>query len=75
MCDITNIMCDRGTAKLESIFPGLIYTSISRATTIGLATDRSTSAIFFINLSKDRIEFLRGKKPDQPYKLIERRDE
>jgi hypothetical protein len=62
-------------AKLESIFLGLFYTSLSRATTIGLATDRGTSSIFFFNLSKDRIEFLRGKKPDQPYKLIERRDE
>ncbi len=47
----------------------------SRATSIGTATDRSSSAILFINLSRDRIEFLRGRKPDQPFKLIERRDE
>ena len=74
MCDIKRIVCDPGNAKLESIFPGLFYTTISRASTIGLPADRTTSAIFFTNLSRDRIEFLRGKNPNQPYKLIEKRD-
>ncbi len=62
-------------AKLESIFSGLFYSALSRATSIRSATDRSSSVIFFINLSRDRIDFLRGRKPDQPFKLIERRDE
>ena len=70
-----HISQDLDNVDMKSIFPGLFYTTISRATIIGSATDRSTSAILFINLSRDRIEYLRGRKPDQPYKLIERRDE
>jgi hypothetical protein len=75
MCDIKRIVCDPGPLKLESLFPGLLYTSLSRATTIGTLSDRTTSAIFFINLTHDRIKNLRGPHQNKHYKLIEIRDQ
>ena len=73
LCDIQHIICDAGPIKLESLFPGLLYTSLSRATTIGSSTDRSTSAIFFLNLTKDRITNLKGNDRTR-YKLIDIRE-
>ena len=75
MCDINRIICDAGPIKLESLFPGLLYTSLSRATTIGTSSDRSTSAIFFINLTQERIKNLRGPNPNKQYKLIDIRQQ
>ncbi len=73
LCDIQHIICDSEPIKLESLFRGLLYTSLSRATTIGSSTDRSTSAIFFLNLTKYRITNLKGNDRTQ-YELIDIRE-
>ena len=71
--EIKNIICDPGTSKHESLFPGLLYTSLSRATTIGTATERQRSAIFFEYISSDRIKNLTTSKDGSTYKTIQKR--
>ena len=74
MQNIKRIVCDAGTAKHEALFPGLFYTALSRATTIGSAVDRSKSAIFFMNITGDRLERLTSNSQNQKYNLIQKRD-
>ena len=49
---------DPGARKYEANNPGLFYTLLSRATTIGEEEKPETSAIFFkgTNMSRERIE-------------------
>ena len=51
------LVCDPGKKEFESRNPGLFYTLLSRATTIGQTNDRTTSAIFFDgpNMQPNRI--------------------
>jgi hypothetical protein len=42
--------------KMERSCPGVLYMFLSRATTIGTAEDRSTSAIFFSQKREQKIE-------------------
>lgn len=72
--NIKRLICDVGIARLEATFPGLFYTALSRATTIGSKTDRIKSAIFFMNLDSYRVEHLRGNTEEHTYKIIEKRD-
>ena len=52
------IIADSGTRKLESMMPGLFYTLLSLATTLGEPGKPETSAILFsgINMNADRIK-------------------
>jgi len=74
MQNIKKIVCDAGTAKHEALFPGLFYTALSRATTIGTADDRSKSAIFFMNITSDRLERLTSNSQNQKYTMIQKRE-
>jgi hypothetical protein len=72
--NIKKIVCHCGTTKHEALFPGLFYTALSRATTIGTAQDRSKSAVLFTGLTADRIERLRKGTNEKTYSLIKKRD-
>ena len=72
--NIKRIICDAGLARHERMFPGLLYTALSRATTIGTPTDRNSSAIFFLSLDSERLETLRGNKAEHTYNLVDKRD-
>ena len=51
------IICDPGTRQFEGICPGLFYTVLTRATTLGEEDDHLSSALYFRskNMNKDRI--------------------
>ena len=72
--NIKRIICDAGETKHEGMFPGLLYTILSRATTIGTPDDRSKSAIFFVGLDSERIERVKGKVSNEKNILVDRRD-
>lgn len=71
---IKRIVCNAGTTKLEGLFPGMFYTALSRATTIGSIDDRSNSAIFFERLTADRIDHLTTGTNGKTYSLIKKRE-
>lgn len=70
---VQKLICDVGSLKNESMWPGLLYTALSRATTIG-GSDTNQSAIFFNGLDKERVQGLRGKNKDHTYTLVQKRD-
>jgi len=72
-CNIKHIICNAGSSKHEALFPGMFYTALSRATTIGTPEHTSSSAIHFVNLEHDRVENLRGTH-EKTYSIIVKRD-
>ena len=66
---------DPGTRNFEANNPGLFYTLLSRATTLGEERKPKTSAIFFkgTNMSRERIEKITCKQGKEKgvYKKIE----
>ena len=69
------IICDPDARNAEAISPGLFYTAVSRATTLGDA-DGLNSAIYFTgeHLTKARIQQLTKKKHhDEEYIKVTRR--
>jgi hypothetical protein len=55
------------------MFPGLFYTALSRATTIGSPPYRRNSAMFFENLSIDRLRRLTKTESGTTYSFVARR--
>lgn len=74
--NIHHIICDVGNALIEGLFPGIFYSALSRASTIGTRQDtyRLNSAVYFIYLDEDRLMRLRKKKNGDVYDLVKRRD-
>lgn len=76
------IICDPGTRAFEGNNPGLFYTILSRATTVG---DYDTtlppsqhfkdSAIYFLgdNMNQTRIHNITMQKGNIPYKMVQKR--
>ena len=54
-CDITSIVCNQATAKLESIFSSLFYASLSRTTIHGSSAEDNRK------LRKNKSLFLRHR--------------
>lgn len=73
---IMRLICDVGTARFESQNIGLLYTALSRATTIGsIEKQRTDSAIFFTHsLDKSRLDRLSTKSDNDEYEMIKRRN-
>ena len=67
---VSRIICDPGDRGMEAKCPGLFYTSVSRATTIG--NENKPSAIYFMgnNMNMERITDLTLTKQGKPYKLV-----
>lgn len=70
---IKTLVCDTGTTTHEAMNPGLLYTAISRASTIGTEDDRSKSALFFINWDSTRLQYLTTSKSGKPYESVIKR--
>jgi hypothetical protein len=70
------IICDVGTSRFESQNIGLLYTALSRATTIGTAeSNRKESAIFFTqSLDRNRLDRLTTKADNTEYESIKQRN-
>lgn len=73
---ILRIICDVGTPRFESQNIGLLYTAISRATTIGLPDNgRIDSAIYFTqSLDRTRLDRLTTKSDETEYDMIKKRN-
>jgi ATP-dependent exoDNAse (exonuclease V) alpha subunit len=72
--NIKRIVCDAGTTQHEGLFPGLFYTALSRATTIGSRENRANSAIFFERLERERIDHLTTNAHNKTYALVQKRN-
>ena len=79
---VKRIICDPGTRAFEGINPGLFYTILSRATTLGdynssLSPQQrfKNSAIYFIgdNMNQHRITDITMQKNNVEYKMVQRR--
>jgi hypothetical protein len=69
------IICDPGTRQFEGVCPGLFYTVLTRATTLGEEGDHLSSALYFRskNMNKDRItDITRGIKGEY-FKVTQRK--
>ena len=67
-CDFLKICGDPGSSDFEKIAPGLLYTLLSRARTIGkLEGKRDDSALYFIgsNMSEHRMTSLSKNKDEK----------
>ena len=76
-CDFQLIIGDPGSMDFEKITPGLLYTLLSRATTIGtLEGKRNDSAIYFIgsNMSEQRMISLSKNNDGTKSKQILKRE-
>ena len=76
-CSIMKIIADVGTDRFEAGTPGLLYTLISRAMTIGeLAGNRLDSALYFFgsNMSEQRITSLSKRIDGSTTKAVMKRD-
>ena len=73
---IKRIICDVGSPRFESQNIGLLYTALSRATTIGTKENsRINSAIFFTqSLDKQRLDRLTTKSNEKKYEMIAKRE-
>ena len=68
------IIADPGTRQFESIMPGLFYTLLSRATTLGIEGKLETSAILFNgpNMTPSRIRKITTGENGKTYTKVER---
>ena len=76
-CDFLKLLGDPGSIDFEKITPGLLYSLIGRATTIGsLKGKRMDSALYFIgsNMSEERMTNLSKNKDGTKSKAILKRD-
>ena len=70
------VICDPGTRQFEGVCPGLFYTVLTRATTLGEEGDHLSSALYFQskNMNKDRItNITRGTKGYEYSKVTQRK--
>ena len=75
-CDFLKLLGDPGSIDFEKITPGLLYSLIGRATTIGnLKGKRMDSALYFIgsNMSEERMTNLSRNKDGTKSKAILKR--
>ena len=75
-CDFLKLLGDPGSIDFEKITPGLLYSLIGRATTIGnLKGKRMDSALYFIgsNMSEERMTNLSKNKDGTKSKAILKR--
>ena len=68
--DSKRIICDLGGLDMERLCPGLLYTALSRATTLG--DNRTNSAIYFNGKEVCMKRFLYCTKPQGRGKLYEK---
>lgn len=76
---IKHIIVDPGNQQFEGRNPGLLYTFLSRVTTLGNKENKFSSAIYFQgdNASKERFQFVSVRKVNQkivPYHKVLLRD-
>ena len=75
---IQRIIVDIGSRQFEGRNPGLTYTALSRATTLGKSDDVSTSALFFDGdyiISPDRFaDVATNTNTNKPYSLVDLRN-
>jgi len=73
---IMRIICDVGTTKFESQNIGLLYTALSRATTMGTEqNNRTDSAIYLTeSLDRTRLDRLTTKMDGNQYDMIMKRN-
>ena len=77
---IKAIVVDVGTTKFESSHSGVLYTALSRASTLGKNGDINQSSIYFcgLNLKIDRLTNVKyhrnASKRGQEYKIVRLRD-
>jgi hypothetical protein len=71
---VLRIVCDPGNRGFEGINPGLFYTLMSRATTLGTPDDVRSSAIYFCgdDMTPGRVLFIDRKKEGGGRKLYDK---
>ncbi len=70
------IICDPGTRQFEGVCPGLFYTVLTRATTLGEEGNHLSSALYFQskNMNKDRItDITHGTKGYEYFTVTQRK--
>ena len=72
---VQRIICDAGSSSFENLCPGLLYSLLSRATTLGTTLNALDSAIYFTgNFSENRVLNMGRKKDGTLYKIVAMRD-
>jgi hypothetical protein len=71
---VLRLVCDPGNRGFEGINPGLFYTLLSRATTLGTPEDVRSSAIYFCgdDMTPGRVLFIDRKKEGGGRKLYDK---
>ena len=73
--EVQVIVCCPGSKGFEALNPGLMYTILSRATTLGDKNNKG-SALYFIgeHISRDRFVDIHKKRDGKVYEKVKRRD-